>query len=60
MFLRGKQQTTVLQVAVSALGFAAIDRLGTADARRVANVMTQLGWGRAKRGPNGERYWKKD
>jgi predicted P-loop ATPase len=59
-WLRGVQQTTVLQVAVSALGFDKIDRLGTADARRVANVMTQLGWCRAKRGPNGERYWKKD
>jgi predicted P-loop ATPase len=66
MFLNGlltrpttvAQRTTVLQVAVSCLDFQKIDRLGTADARRIANVMTCLGWKRAKRS-NGIRYWEK-
>jgi predicted P-loop ATPase len=53
-------QTTVLQVAVGALGFkAALNRLGTADARRIANVLTTLGWHRAKRAHGGLRLWKK-
>jgi predicted P-loop ATPase len=59
VFLRGVQQTTVLQVAASALDFKTYDRLGTADARRIANVMTQLGWCRAKRAHGGIRLWKR-
>ena len=58
VYLMGIQQTTILQVAVSALGFAAIDRLGTADERRIANVMTVLGWHRVKRAHGGIRLWK--
>ncbi|MGY3615698.1 VapE domain-containing protein [Bradyrhizobium sp. USDA 10063] len=59
-WLRGQAPpTTVLQVATSALGFIH-NRLGGGEARRIANIMIQLGWYRAKRGPNGERYWRND
>jgi hypothetical protein len=58
-YLNGLQQTTVLQVAKSALDFQTIERLGTVDQRRIAAVMTEFGWARAKRGPNGQRYWEK-
>jgi predicted P-loop ATPase len=58
VFLDGERKTTVLQVAKSALDFNKIDRLGTADARRIGAVMTSLGWVRGKRGPKGERIWE--
>lgn len=32
-------------------------KLRTADSRRVAAILTQMGWGPGKRGPKGQRYW---
>jgi predicted P-loop ATPase len=50
-------RTTISAVAINALGFKQ-DRLGTADQRRIAAVLTTLGWRPGKRDMHG-RWWVK-
>ena len=58
-YLRGVSKTTVGIVAVNALGFKT-ERLGTADQRRIAAIMTTLDWRRSRKlGSAGERLWEK-
>src|SRR5262249_28892385 len=68
-FLRDRFKATVMEVAVGALGFeleppsddaprgTPISRLGTADQRRIAAVMANLGWKRGKR-ETSKRWWE--
>jgi predicted P-loop ATPase len=50
-------RTTISDLALDALGIHA-GRMGTADQRRLAAVLTSLGWRRGKRQKHG-RYWEK-
>jgi predicted P-loop ATPase len=53
-------EVTIGSVARTALGFSN-NRLGTADQRRIAAILTTLGWKRGKRQPGtGQRFWTKD
>ena len=47
-FLSGVKQTTVLQVAKSALDFEKVDKLATRDSDRIAAIMTEMGWRRTR------------
>jgi predicted P-loop ATPase len=52
------KKTTILEVAQSALGFPN-PRLGTTDQRRIAAVLTTLGWKAGKRDAHA-RWWVKE
>jgi Virulence-associated protein E len=65
------KRATIMDVAIGALDFeedrpinkdqprgTPINKLGTADQRRIGAVLTLLGWRRGKRGRHGERYWE--
>jgi predicted P-loop ATPase len=50
------KRTTMSAIAVNALGFKT-DRIGTADQRRIAAILTKLGW-KPNRDMNG-RWWER-
>jgi predicted P-loop ATPase len=57
-FLEDVDKTTILQVAKGALGFTdKVERLGTADQRRITSIMSNLGW-EQKRNMS-SRWWEK-
>ena len=54
-----RPKITILDVA-RAIGFEKSDRLGTADQRRIAAILTTLGWVRGKReGGTGRQFFEK-
>jgi predicted P-loop ATPase len=56
-YLATVAKTTVSAVAINALGFKQ-DHLGTADQRRIAAVLTMIGWRQGTRDMHG-RWWVK-
>jgi predicted P-loop ATPase len=54
--LASLSRVTIFKVAIDALGFKAAD-IGTSDQRRIAAILENLGWRRAKRGTGGVRWW---
>jgi predicted P-loop ATPase len=70
-FLATEDEVTITDIAVGALGFelkpplsrddvrgTPINRLGTADQRRIASILTHLGWTRGGReGGTGRQLW---
>ena len=59
IYLETKTQVLISQVAREALGFSETARIGTHDQRRIAAVLTDLGWKRQKPDWKGRRWWGK-
>jgi predicted P-loop ATPase len=57
-YINLKPRVTIGQIAKGAL-FMETQRIGTADQRRIAAVLTNLGWRRAKKDREGNRWWSK-
>ncbi len=57
-FLELEPRVTVGQVAKLALGMETA-KIGTADQRRIAAVLTNIGWCREKKDRTGKRWWSK-
>jgi predicted P-loop ATPase len=58
-FLNTVSRVTIAQVAKEAL-FMETQRLGTADQRRIAAVLTTIGWSRQPKDREGNRWWGRD
>lgn len=41
---RGRERLTITEIAVNALGFGALAKVGTAEQRRISAVLVELGW----------------
>ena len=57
-YLKGAHKVTVGQIAREALHIET-QRIGTADQRRIAAALEQLGWKRQPQSWDGKRYWTK-
>ena len=57
-YLDKHAKVTVGEVARAAIGIET-PRIGTADQRRIAAVLEQLGWRRQKKDWEGNRWWAK-
>jgi predicted P-loop ATPase len=58
-FVANRDRVTVSEVARLALHFDAIARVGTVDQRRIAAVLTTLGWEQGRRTGKGRWYTRK-
>jgi predicted P-loop ATPase len=57
-YLDGRAKVTISQVAREALDLET-PRIGTAEQRRIAATLDQLGWKRLPKGWDGKRWWGK-
>jgi predicted P-loop ATPase len=57
-FLELEPRVTIGQVAKQALAMETA-KIGTADQRRIAAVLTNLGWSREPKDWEGKRWWSK-
>jgi predicted P-loop ATPase len=57
-YIGGKAKVTVGEVAKHALYIETL-RIGTHEQRRIAAVLTNLGWQRQRKDSEGKRWWSK-